>query len=78
MATLSATGQEKYHHGFEPMLPGMRLVTFDDVDAVETAVNEKTAAVMVEPIQGEGGVVVPARPTTWPACASCATATTCC
>ena len=62
MATLSATGQEKYHHGFEPMLPGMRLVPFDDVEAVDAAVNDKTAAVLVEPIQGEGGVVVARTP----------------
>ncbi len=59
MATLSATGQEKYHHGFEPMLPGMTLINFDDLEAVEAAVNPRTAAVLVEPIQGEGGVVVP-------------------
>ncbi len=62
MATLSATGQEKYHHGFEPMLPGITLVNFDDVEAVEAAVTPKTAAVLVEPIQGEGGVVVPKTP----------------
>ena len=62
MATLSATGQEKYHHGFEPMLPGMRIVPFDDVEAVDAAVNEKTVAVLVEPIQGEGGVVVARTP----------------
>ncbi len=58
MATLSATGQEKYHHGFEPMLPGVALVNFDDIEAVEAAVNQRTAAVLVEPIQGEGGVVI--------------------
>ncbi len=59
MATLSATGQEKYHQGFQPMLPGISLVNYDDLEAVEAAVNPKTAAVLVEPIQGEGGVVVP-------------------
>jgi acetylornithine/N-succinyldiaminopimelate aminotransferase len=62
MATLSATGQEKYHQGFQPMLPGMRLVPFDDVEAVESAVNDKTVAVLVEPIQGEGGVVMAKTP----------------
>ena len=59
MATLSVTGQEKYHQGFQPMLPGVALVNFDDLEAVESAVNQQTVAVLVEPIQGEGGVVVP-------------------
>jgi acetylornithine/N-succinyldiaminopimelate aminotransferase len=57
--TLSATGQEKYHLGFQPLVPGFKLVPFDDVAAVERAINDQTVAVMVEPIQGEGGVVVP-------------------
>ncbi|MGO9057038.1 MAG: acetylornithine transaminase [Candidatus Binataceae bacterium] len=59
MATLSVTGQEKYHQGFQPMLPGVSLVNFDDLEAVESAVNKQTVAVLVEPIQGEGGVVMP-------------------
>lgn len=57
--TLSATGQEKYHLGFQPLVPGFKLVPYDDVAAVERAINNQTAAVMVEPIQGEGGVVTP-------------------
>jgi acetylornithine/N-succinyldiaminopimelate aminotransferase len=59
MATLSATGQEKYHQGFLPLVPGFKLVNFDDVGAFEKAVTDQTVAIMVEPIQGEGGVVVP-------------------
>jgi acetylornithine/N-succinyldiaminopimelate aminotransferase len=59
MGTLSATGQEKYHQGFQPLVPGFKLVDFDDVAAVERAINKQTVAVMVEPIQGEGGVVMP-------------------
>jgi acetylornithine/N-succinyldiaminopimelate aminotransferase len=59
MATLSATGQEKYHQGFQPLLPGFPLVAYDDMAALERVRNERTVAVMVEPIQGEGGVVVP-------------------
>lgn len=57
---LSATAQEKFHKGFEPLLPGFRFVPFNDIEAVEKAVNEYTCAVIVEPIQGEGGVNVPA------------------
>jgi acetylornithine/N-succinyldiaminopimelate aminotransferase len=57
--TLTATGQEKYHTGFLPLLPGVRLVPFGDVRAMDAAVHDETVAIMVEPIQGEGGVVVP-------------------
>jgi acetylornithine/N-succinyldiaminopimelate aminotransferase len=59
LGTLSATGQEKYHLGFLPLVPGFRLVPYDDVAAVERSITDQTTAVMVEPIQGEGGVVVP-------------------
>jgi acetylornithine/N-succinyldiaminopimelate aminotransferase len=59
LATLSATGQEKYHQGFQPLVPGFRLAPFDDVAALERAVRDETVAIMLEPIQGEGGVVVP-------------------
>jgi acetylornithine/N-succinyldiaminopimelate aminotransferase len=59
LATLTATGQEKYHQGFQPLVPGFRLTPYDDVAAFERALHDETAAVMVEPIQGEGGVVVP-------------------
>jgi acetylornithine/N-succinyldiaminopimelate aminotransferase len=60
LATLTATGQEKHRGGFEPLLPGVRLAPYDDVGALEAAIGEATVAVMLEPIQGEGGVVVPA------------------
>jgi acetylornithine/N-succinyldiaminopimelate aminotransferase len=59
MATLSATGQEKYHQGFQPLVPGFRLAPFGDIAAIEHAIGDETVAVMVEPIQGEGGVVMP-------------------
>ncbi len=58
-ATLSATGQEKYHLGFLPLVPGFKLVPYDDVAAVEGAITNQTVGVIVEPIQGEGGVVTP-------------------
>jgi len=57
---VSATAQEKFHAGFEPMVPGFRYVPFNDVPAVESAVNDATCAIMVEPVQGEGGVNIPA------------------
>lgn len=59
MATLSATGNEKYWAPFVPMLEGFVRVPFNDVDAIKKATTAKTAAVMLEPIQGEGGVNVP-------------------
>jgi predicted acetylornithine/succinylornithine family transaminase len=59
LATLSATGQERYHQGFQPMMPGFRMVPYDDIAALDRARSDVTVALMVEPIQGEGGVVVP-------------------
>jgi len=56
MATLSATGQDKIKHGFEPLLPGFVHVPYNDLSAVEVAITPKTAAILVEGIQGEGGV----------------------
>jgi acetylornithine aminotransferase len=59
MATVSATGQEKVQKFFDPLLHGFRYVPFNDAAALETAISSQTCAVMLEPIQGEGGVVVP-------------------
>ena len=58
LATLTATGQEKVQKGFEPLPEGFRYVPFNDEKALSDAVTAKTAAVLVEPIQGEGGVHV--------------------
>jgi acetylornithine/succinyldiaminopimelate/putrescine aminotransferase len=58
LGTLSATGQAKYREGFGPLVPGFSYVPFGDAEAVRNAVDEETCAVMVEPIQGEGGVNV--------------------
>ena len=60
-ATLSATGQRKIQEGYEPLLPGFRHVPFNDLAALEQAINLATAAIMLEPIQGEGGVRLPDR-----------------
>ncbi len=56
MAALAATAQPKYHKGFSPMLEGFTFVPFNDLEAVKRAVDDKTCAVMLEPIQGEGGI----------------------
>lgn len=60
MATLSATGQEKIRKGFDPILPGFRFVPYNDIDALRENVNGQTCAVLLEPIQGEGGIRIPA------------------
>jgi predicted acetylornithine/succinylornithine family transaminase len=59
MGALAATAQEKLHKGFEPLLTGFRYVPYNDINAVEKAVNERTCGVLVEPLQGEGGVIIP-------------------
>ncbi|OWK36617.1 aspartate aminotransferase family protein [Fimbriiglobus ruber] len=59
MGALSATAQPKYHAGVEPMLPGFLYAPYGDLDAVTKIVDAETCAVMLEPIQGEGGVNLP-------------------
>jgi acetylornithine/N-succinyldiaminopimelate aminotransferase len=57
-ATVTATAQPKYHEGFLPLLPGFIYVPFNDVKALEKAFGDEVCAVMIEPIQGEGGINV--------------------
>ncbi len=59
MGSLSATGRDLYKEAFQPLIPGFIHVPFNDVQAIEAAINDDTAAVIVEPIQGEGGIKVP-------------------
>ena len=59
MATITATGQEKFQFGFTPLLDGFSYVPYNDLDALEAAISAKTCGVMLEPIQGEGGVNIP-------------------
>jgi acetylornithine/N-succinyldiaminopimelate aminotransferase len=56
LAGISATGQEKVKHGFEPPVDGFRHIPFNDLDAVAKAIGPKTAAILIEPIQGESGI----------------------
>ncbi len=59
MATVSATGQEKVQRFFDPLLHGFSHVAFDDLAALEAAITPQTCAIMLEPIQGEGGINIP-------------------
>lgn len=59
LATISAGGNAKYLEGFEPALPGFDHVPFGDLDAVKAAITHHTGAILLEPVQGEGGVRVP-------------------
>ena len=61
LAGISATGQDKVKKGFEPMVPGFRQVSYNDLDSMRAAISPATAAILVEGIQGEGGVT-PATP----------------
>ena len=61
MAGIAATGQDKVKKGFEPMMPGFRHIPFNDLDAARNAISPATVAIMIEGVQGEGGVT-PATP----------------
>lgn len=59
MGSLTATGRDLYREPFKPLLNGFSHVPFGDISALEAAVDEQTAAVILEPVQGEGGIIVP-------------------
>lgn len=59
LATVTATGQPKFQVGFSPLLEGFRYVAFNDIPALNDAITEKTCGIMLEPIQGEGGIKIP-------------------
>ena len=61
LAALAATGQKKYQQGFEPLPEGFKIVKFNDLEAVKNALTDKTVGVMLELIQGEGGINVASR-----------------
>ena len=60
LATITATGQEKFQAGFSPLPEGFKYAPFDDLPALETSITGRTCGVLLEPIQGEGGVRIPA------------------
>jgi predicted acetylornithine/succinylornithine family transaminase len=59
LGALSATGQPKYHQGLEPLLPGFSYAPFGDLDAAAKLIDGETCAILIEPIQGEGGINLP-------------------
>ncbi len=61
LAAMTATGQEKFHQGFQPLVEKFRYADFNDLESVKKLVNDKTVAIMLEPIQGEGGICVASR-----------------
>ncbi|MBF0550473.1 MAG: aspartate aminotransferase family protein [Deltaproteobacteria bacterium] len=61
LATLSATGQDKVKKGFDPLMPGFSFVPYNDLPALAEAVTDRTCAVLLEPVLGEGGVILPDR-----------------
>ena len=59
-AAVTATAQPKYHQGIEPMMPGFMYAPHNDLEAVKALIDDETAAILIEPVQGEGGVNTPA------------------
>jgi acetylornithine/N-succinyldiaminopimelate aminotransferase len=58
LGSMAATGQEKIQQGFDPLLPGFRYLPFNDIEALGSSIRPETAALLLEPVQGEGGVNV--------------------
>ena len=77
LATIAAAGNPRYLEGFGPPVDGFDTVPFDDIEAVKSAMGPQTGAIMIEPIQGEGGIRV-APPRSCGRCASFATGTVFC
>ncbi len=59
LATLSATGNSKVQNGFSPLVPGFIHIPYNNINAIKKALNNDVVAIMLEPVQGEGGIVVP-------------------
>jgi len=61
ISTVSATGQAKYRESFHPLMPNHRFTSYDSIEEMDKALDDQVAAVILEPIQGEGGVRVPSQ-----------------
>ncbi len=61
MGAISATGQPKYQEGFAPLVPGFKHIPFNDLNALKKAITDKTIAIMLEPVQGEGGINIASK-----------------
>lgn len=61
MTAVSLSSEEEYQRGFGPMLPGIKLVPYGDIEALEAAITPNTAAFLMEPIQGEAGILIPPK-----------------
>ena len=61
MGSLSASAQEKLWEGFKPLTPGFKNIPFNNTEAIKDAINESTIAIMIEPIQGENGIIIPSH-----------------
>lgn len=59
MAAISLSSEAEYKRGFGPMLPGIKIIPYGDIDALKAAITENTAAFLFEPIQGEAGIIIP-------------------
>ena len=59
MTAVSLSSEEEYKRGFGPMLPGIKLIPYGDIDALKEAITENTAGFLLEPIQGEAGIIIP-------------------
>jgi ornithine--oxo-acid transaminase len=59
MTAVSLSSEEEYKRGFGPMLPGIKIIPYGDIEALKAAINENTAAFLFEPIQGEAGIIIP-------------------
>ena len=59
MTAVSLSSEAEYKRGFGPMLPGIKLIPYGDLEALEAAITPNTAAFLIEPIQGEAGIIIP-------------------
>ena len=71
MTAVSLSSDAEYKRGFGPMLPGIKLIPYGDIEALEAAITPNTAAFLIEPIQGEAGIIIPPEGFMKAACELC-------